>query len=607
MYYYKFPDYIYGNVGATDTNFLKAVPLSLSNAFNIDVCKKGSKQIILSGLANGQGTIYIYKFDEDTNGQMSVNQYSGAFWTDTNNSYVFDLQKPIRIIKYENQKPSLVAQIAKKASDNIVLFFSVRGSDDPNIPSYVQQIDIELFEAGEVPSSMVVDQTRNILFIAFGKKIVAIDISDDSNIRKIAEYIFGDANRDNTVNNIVLDTDNSIVICTTANADLLYDTINVLYFDLINESFALRKTFTEVNTINYSSIYLHNNYLYATNANSIDRQGGDTLRAAVGIHILKLSNNYQNIDKINNVPFGHYWNNTEMPLQFADRGYLPKLQHKYKEILTIDSNIAYVFVPKAGTAGTSSEHEDFLVMLSVSAPEQPTIVGTKSFYSTYDPPDEPLPQPIATAANVKYQVFILQEDVNNGIKYVIESNRATGFGEQFLISKVRTIDPSRISLMQEISLPNYMPYDTDYFNTRMSTVYTNVFNPATIIAIANGQDGIRTMYYDSQASEYKLLAQLRPQLISSSIYDDIYSVKIIGTNINNLRLIAIGKTNIYSYSYTGAGNTFSLLQTLPIAAYLGLPTDADLETRFAHFSNETSLFGTAIGVITLYPEHKVRT
>lgn len=591
MYYYKFPDYIYGNTDAADTNFLKAVRLDLFKAFNIDVCKRGSKQIILSGIESGTDAIYIYQFDEDINGQMSVTPYANAVWRDAANAYVFDVKKPVRIIKYDNEKPSLIAQIAQKTSDNIVLLFSVRGSDDPNIPSYVQQIDIELSEAGEIPSSMAVDETRNILFIVFGKKIVAIDISDESNIRKVAEYIFGDINRDNTINNIVLDTDNSIVICTTANADLLYDTVNVLYFDRTNASFALRKTFTEANTINYSSIYLHNDYLYATNDNSIDRQGGDTLRSAVGIHILKLSNNYQNIDKIKNIPFGHYWNNTEMPLQFADKGYLPKLQHKYKEILTIQDNIAYVFVPRTG-AVTGAEHEDFLVMLDVSSPEQPTIVGTKSFYN-FDV--------------VKYQVIILQENINQSIKYIVESNRTSGFGEQFLISKVRTIDPSRISLMQEISLPNYMPYDTDYFNTRMSTVYTNVFNPATIIAIANGQDGIRTMYYDSQASEYKLLAQLRPQLISSSIYDDIYSVKIIGTNINNLRLIAIGKTNIYSYSYTGAGNTFSLLQTLPIAAYLGLPTDADLETRFAHFSNETSLFGTTIGVITLYPEHKVRT
>jgi hypothetical protein len=259
--YYKFPDYLYGR---PNIDYLKAIPANLTIATNLDVCDKGSKAIILAGNDNGSAYIQLYKFiEENIDGEMQLINYafSGGYWgSPRTNPYIFDTNKPIKIIKYHNNEPSLVAQVATRQATTSVLFFSVKFSDDPNINSYVRQIDFQLLEPGLIPSSIVADEQNNLLFVVFGKKIVVVDISDESNITKIAEYIFGDLSRDNSIKDILWDSNNRVLICTTANADLLYDAINILYYDIINKNFVLRNTFIETNTVNYSSIYLYKNY-----------------------------------------------------------------------------------------------------------------------------------------------------------------------------------------------------------------------------------------------------------------------------------------------------------------------------------------------------------
>lgn len=550
MQYYKFPDYLYPDA----TKFINQA----TQYYDIDCCEKGSNTIItalrLPG-ANGNLEVSLQKLIS-SNGELQVSTY--ATWS--NNTY--DLiekrkqKESLKIIKYDNNKPSAVALLAKKRTspqENVILFFAINivditSADISSTDSYIRQIDFEFIEPNLTPSDISVDLEQNLLYISYRNKIVILDIADLTNINKITEYTINDTDRLNDIKDFTVDYVNNLIVCLTNNQYRYFDKINILYYDPVNRVITLRGSYTAAanDHVNYNSVQIYGNYIYTNNINSLDINGIDSNRSKVGLYIFKTTDNFQTLINVKSIPFGYYWNDKDMPIDKADIGYKPRDQMMHYGIAKIKNQIMYVMTvalnnytnSNTGLPDYSINNISSMLMYNISNPENFVVIGSNAIQFA-NSATSPYNNGILPSFE-DYKVYVIEENTIDGEKIIVENgvNSRSSYG----ISKIHLINTENISLFQEISFDTGIPYDIDYYSEPGA-------QHGILMAVANGTYGVQIRYYNTQTNQYDLLSQLRPINPATQSYDDIRKVIIYGTSIDKVGFFLFGHKNIYVYNF----------------------------------------------------------
>lgn len=399
-----------------------------------------------------------------------------------------------------------------------------------------------------VPHSIKVNHTENELVVAFENSIVIYDLDTDEH--KIT-YSFSDPNRDNRINDLVIDEQQSRIICTTRNTNKRYDTIHVLYYDRTNGIFSEIATFSEGADSDYNSLFLNNGYLYTNSINNIDSDGRDTLRSNLGLKILKITTagGTTFLDLVNSIPFGEYWNDDQVPLDKTDFGFLPLNPTLHYKILDIDGSTMSVLCNRKREVRNQDEPEKsghiekcFVILYDISDPVNIQRVGSHVKWSDY---------------HDFVDFFIFEKDTASlsAEKYFFESSGNTNnySKEDALVeapliftSKAYLINTKNIELMQEILLDN-LPHS----NT------TDV--SGDVLFVANGDVGFKMFYLDKNLSkpQYKILYTVKPKSGTKEypVYDVNY--RFVGVNDMNNVLVCGSKNEVFTFHYSAG----ALIQT----------------------------------------------
>ena len=592
MQYYKFPDYRHLN----DAKFLGRVGGSKFNDF--DVCAADSQQIISVHRENGANqpiVITLSQFIEsNSNGDMSIQELISSE-VNLNYNLIAEREKShtVKIIKYLNGKPDTIAIVCENITDQArIIFFSVNGSENAG-DSYIRQIDFEFVETGSTPRHLFVDTSNDLLYISYNNKIVVLDISDTLNISKISEYIIDDQVRLNNITYFTVEPSTNLVYCITNNLYERSDKIIILYYDKNTDSFTKRGEYVapSADSVSYNTIAINGDYIYTNNINSLDVSNTDSKRSTVGLHILKGSNNFQTVSKIKSIPAGYYWNDSLVPLNKADIGYKNREQTVHYSIAGIKGNIMYVLlVPLINYVGDSGSVDrqcgdiSSMLMYDISDPENLSIVGSNciEFYRRTI-----ISTAIGQPTFDDYKIYLLKENNENGEKIIIENG--VGYVGAPAVSKIHLINTNAISLEQEITFSDNIPFDTDYYNEYNSD---NFDRHGNILAIANGLSGVHFRYRSPITNRYEELNTIRPADPTTGDYDDIQKVLIYAPTIDIITAFCFGKKNIYAYKIDGASLAISTGRVYSMSSFEILGDV--VENRFASIEGGDLYFFTSV-------------
>jgi hypothetical protein len=625
MQYYKFPDYSpYGN----SSDWAR-----MWSFWDEAICSKGSMLSIqlsspnpISGFELRLNQITI---ENGTIGAKSYNVYAGGpgGYTicprlvsrgcvdyDGSPSALYGgylIKKgQVKIIQYKNNKPSAFAVLAMDRSraensgdwTGSILFYAINATDDPESEqNYINQLDIEFKELGFMPTNTFVDTDTGLMYISYtpapnsgnlNDKIVILDCSDLNNIQKVSE--FNDSLTIKHIKQFTVDTSLSLIFCLTeeqSNTTRFHNKIAVLYHDnQISNAISKRSEYIAATTdsVNYNSIVVKDNYIYTTNINSFDYYvDTDIHRSNVGLHILKTNDNFVTISKVKSVPFGHYWNDIEIPLDKTDIGYKSRHQSMHYSI-TLHNDIIYVLNVGLKRLQCSNSldpiyeiepDQSSMIMYNIFNSENPSPIGSTTLHFDSNKSDM-LTQPTFE----DYEVVVLQEDNTTGNKYILE--RAISNAGGAVISKIINIDTSDVSLLQEINFQNDIAYDVDYINE-------------DIIAIANGSVGVEVRYFNQNNNQYDILTTLRPQDQDTNTYDAIEKVIMYG-DTTNMSLFCFGKLRIYNYRFDSANFNFVFKESYKLSDF-GIANTV-LQNRMASYVSSSETLGALNDLLYFYPK-----
>jgi hypothetical protein len=446
---------------------------------------------------------------------------------------------------------------------------------------------------------MFVDHNSKLLFASFRNSIVAIDYSDMSAPSAVGRFEFSDTNRDNIIRDMTMDVQKNILICTTANSDAMYDTLFFVYFDQSSKTFTLRSQYTGGDRADYYSIEVYNGYIYTVDINSIDSNAQDTLRSKPGIKILYTSDNYQSITPINSLSFGKYWNNTDMPLSYADPGHLPNDKTRHVKITLIQNGIMYVLAAtpteitdKKHDYKNSSIHKPlYTIMYNVGFnPINPDIIGTTVMRA------ERFDDNFFASS---YHLRVIDDDAETGVKKIIELTR-----DHHISSIIQPMDTSSIELLQEIQTGDVARdfFDVDYVDYN----HLQSLQSAPFMAIAEGVAGISVYYLNENTNKYEFFARINPLNPEDNTPENIKTIDITGT-ANLFYLFAAGQNYIYNYFYEKNIASFRLTQSYKIADYINFVHDLgenpELDVRLSSFDYSRNTNDNSF--LTFYVEHKL--
>ena len=570
MKYYKFPDYTLEESKGSEWISLENLFRNNTAIFSSKLCEKGSNQLIVAsqGRAENQIRMDAVSLDPEYYPRSSV-FYNDILRTGTAVVSLLQLDKlksdesvlvaewksreiqtlddpekfvseylqvsnKIFIIKYDSDnRPSVIAvpletfediqDVKTNSRKKIILAFFKINHIRSTIEKLDQELEFKLNNEYYFPYNVIGDIDNNILFVSFDNNIFAYDMTDETDLSLLAEYSFDDPNRDNRIGDMIYDNQNSIIICNTRNNYLYYDLIAFLFYDKVNNSFVFRNTFNRQPTNDYNSLFLYQNKIFTVNVNGYDLSGNDTLRSDVGLKILETTNNYQNVQVLNSIAFGSYWNDDEMRLADADMGYKLRDQKMHYKILDIRNDKMYVLCCTKGE--NNVDGDDILIYDIENSPTIDTIGSTQILSSVLK-------------RNPDFMnLFLLDEDTVSGKKFIIGSSVT-----QLNVSLAYWIDSENISLLQEIALDD-IPYDTDIFIGEGSSS-----DAGSLLAVANGERGAKIFYFDSNRNKYSKLLDIRPKDEEDN-YVDIYSVDFYGLSINQCYLICGGNDHLFLYRY----------------------------------------------------------
>ena len=422
--------------------------------------------------------------------------------------------------------------------------------------------------------AILADEQQDIVYLIYDKvfsangagadivspaKIVAIDISDITDIKKIAEYIVdsGDNSRMDTIANVILDENNSIIFFTTSNGDGLHDTIKGVYFDKVSKTFSQRCSFNPNPRTNYTCLERYttgsNELLYAGNNVYKDSSNNDTLRNQTGLSIFFLSNNFQSItvNRIHQLP--SVWNGNDLPIDRVDFGFVSRSPTVPFLIRVLDNNLLYVVYNKAyqwltnadGSTSVGRRKSDdieyqsdrtarnvrnLIYIYEIEEEGTKLVASATSSQLSVDSHSEPRPfrtlgkDPIPTDLNEEdtvdgvnyaplYSPFtslpspvamLLERDLTRG-EMVLLHQGLSGYVGKLQLDRLITVDRTNLNLIQEFNYED-TPYSLDYY----SLYYIDRSSEKQLMALANGSQGVKIYFWRSSSNSWQPLTTLRP-------------------------------------------------------------------------------------------------
>lgn len=541
-----------------------------------------------------------------------------------NNSLYDFFRSKIKILTYKNGTPHIVAITAVKKYDDlnslnpvnepVVMFLQLNlNSLNPGDPlnSFVL-IDATHKETEDgitylTANDLSVNEQDKILYVSYAEKIICIDYSDLGNISKVSEYKPAlDPNRLNNIKNLEYDHKNQILACLTNNANSLYDTILFTYFSNATKELIFRSSYTENTNMHYSNFKIIDDYIYINNINYYDNQGKSTLRSTLGIQIL-LNNgsNYLDIQKKNVLRFGEYWNDTVVPANLADPGYIAYRAHRHYSILGIYENQLYSFVaPSEAMTNVdvdSIDYDSYIVQYDLSDKENPTMNGSDAVVpSVYQGKNKSKDQDYIPMNLLS----IYSDNITGDYTFLKYGGIYPDEGEKALeIIKTNLINANNFSLYQQIDSLSDRFYDMDYLMVQDTT---NLSISHQFLAIAQGTDGFRLMTNDIAAKQYRLLIQVKPQHNGQNI--KITTINILNkyNHSTSFSIVCAGEGVVFVYNVEIASGNLSLTQTIDMATTLSLTDYDELINKHAHWDGLYNLAANTEGLIYI-PLEVIRT
>ncbi len=428
--------------------------------------------------------------------------------------------------------------------------------------------------------AILADEQQDIVYLIYDKafgangsgadivsaaKIVAVDISDVTDIKKIAEYVVdsGDNSRMDTIANVILDENNSIIFFTTSNGDGLHDTIKGIYFDKASQTFSQRCSYNPNPRTNYTCLERHtsgsNELLYAGNNVYKDSSNNDTLRNQTGLSIFSLSNNFQSVILNNIHQLPSVWNGNDLPIDSVDFGFVSRSPTVPYLIRVLDNNLLYVVYNKAyqwltnadGSTIISRRKADdieyiddrtarnirnLIYIYEIEEEGTQLVACATSSQISVDSHSEPRPfrmlgkDPISSDGSVASSYY--EEDTVDGVNYaplyspftslpspvamllerdltrgemVLLHQGLSGHVGKLQLDRLITVDRTNLNLIQEFNYED-TPYSLDYY----SSYYIDRSSEKQLMAVANGSQGVKIYFWRSSSNSWQPLTTLRP-------------------------------------------------------------------------------------------------
>ena len=356
----------------------------------------------------------------------------------------------------------------------------------------------------------------NTLFASFGHYLVALDITNAETDNPVLLDQYENITTENIIS-LGHDTTNSILAISVTNIDGYADVIKFIYFSPATKEFTqtLRYTIQDKPNHHYRSLYIKSPsnsnpsitsdlpVLYATNTNSLDTNGADTMRSEVGLNVISFNSNYTSHSRVSVKQLGEYWNDSSIPLDKAqDPGFLPGQQIKQRYITVNPDGIMCVNFWKDLTSQYQNEYRDYakerhsgFVMYDITSATSPVNIGT--IYSPMTPwaicsENRPVPSLIADRSNWDqhctsvFDTILIHDDP---VLYKKHYLSMTAGPNLTVAPRVQNIDYGIENSYQEIA-------------TVDGAYETAMTGDGQYIFVAHGSAGIKAYNYDSATQKY---------------------------------------------------------------------------------------------------------